>query len=84
MIVLAWAKKPIRPRCFGPCEYNHQREEIPAIDASAQTVLHLTDQLAAMSNQHQEAQAAAVSNAERTRPAEWDPGQLRGQIGLVQ
>jgi len=37
------------------------REEGPAIDANAQTVALLTDQLAAMSNQHQEAQAAAVA-----------------------
>ena len=54
------------------------REEVPAIDANAQTVVLLTDQLVAMSNQHQEAQAAAAFNAER------DAGQLRGQIGLVQ
>ena len=57
------------------------REEGPAIEANAQ---RLTDQLAAMSNQHQEAQAAAAFNAERARLAEWDAGQLRGQIGLVQ
>jgi hypothetical protein len=37
-----------------------------------------------MSTQHQEAQAAAVFNAERARLAEWDANQLRGQIGLVQ
>ena len=60
------------------------REEGPAIAANAQRVLHLTDQVAAMSNQHQEAQAAAAFNAERARLAEWDSGQLRGQIGLVQ
>ena len=47
------------------------REEGPAIETNAQRVVLLTDQLAAMSNQHQEAQAAAA-------------GQLRGQIGLVQ
>ena len=55
-----------------------------SIDANAQRVLHLTDQLAAMSNQHQEVQAAAAFNAERARLAEWDAGLLRGQIGLVQ
>ena len=55
------------------------REEVLAIDANAQTVVLLTDQLASMSNQHQEAQAA-----ERARLAEWVAGQLRGQIGLVQ
>ena len=60
------------------------REEGPATDANAQTVVLLTDQLAAMSNLHQEAQAAAAFNAERVRLAEWDAGQLRGQIGLVQ
>ena len=38
-------------------------EEGPAIAANAQRILHLTDQLAAMSNQHQEAQAAAAFNA---------------------
>ena len=56
------------------------REEIPAINASDKTVALL----AAMSNQHQEAQAAAAFNAERARLAECDAGQLRGQIGLVQ
>jgi hypothetical protein len=60
------------------------REEGPAIAVNAQRVLDLTDQLAAMSNQHQEAQAAAAFNAEHARLAEWDAGQLRGQIGLVQ
>ena len=60
------------------------REEGPSIEANAQRVVLLTDQLAALSNQHQEAQAAATSNAERARLAEWDAGQLRGQIGLVQ
>ena len=40
------------------------REEGPAIEANAQRVVLLTDQLAAMSNQHQEAQAAAAFNAE--------------------
>jgi hypothetical protein len=44
-------------------------------------VLDLTDQLSALTNQHQEAQASAAFNAKR---AEWDAGQLRGQIGLVQ
>ena len=58
-------------------------EEDPAIEATGQRVVLLTDQLAAMSNQHQEAQAAAAFNAERVRLAEWDAGQLRGQIGLV-
>ena len=56
------------------------RDEIPAIDASDKTVALL----AALSTQHQEAQAAADFNAERARLAEWDAGQLRGQIGLVQ
>ena len=56
------------------------REEIPAIDASDKTVALL----AAMSAQHQEAQAAAAFNAGRARLVEWDSGQLRGQIGLVQ
>jgi hypothetical protein len=37
-----------------------------------------------MSSKHQEAQAAATCNAERARLAEWDAGQLRGQIGLAQ
>ena len=37
-----------------------------------------------MSNQHQVAQAAVAFNAERARLAEWESGQLRGQIGLVQ
>ena len=66
------------------------REEVPAIDVNAQTVVLLTDQLAAMSNQHQEAQAAAAFNAELARFAEWEAGQARvgcqvgGQIGLVQ
>ena len=55
------------------------REEVAAIDANAQTVVLLTDQLASMSNQHQEAQAV-----ERARLAEWGAGQLRGQIRLVQ
>ena len=57
------------------------REEGPAIEANARRVLDLTDQLAALANQHQEAQAAAAFNAERTRLAEWDASQLRGQIG---
>ena len=60
------------------------REEGPAIEANAQRVFLLTDQLAAMSSQHQEVQTAAAFNAERARLAEWDSGQLRGQIGLVQ
>ena len=46
------------------------RKECPAIDANAQRVLHLTDQVAAMSIQHQESQAAAAFNAERARLAE--------------
>ena len=56
------------------------RREIPAIDASDKTVALL----AAMSARREEAQAAATFNAERARLAEWDAGQLRGQIGLVQ
>jgi hypothetical protein len=60
------------------------REEGPAHEANARRVLDLTDQLSALTNQHQEAQAAAAFNAERARLAEWDAGQLRGQIGLVQ
>jgi len=56
------------------------REEVLAIDANAQTVVLLTDQLAAMTNQHQEAQAAAAFNVECARLVEWDAGQL----GLVQ
>jgi hypothetical protein len=60
------------------------REEVIAIDANAQTVVLLTDLLAAMSNQHREAQAAAAFNAKRARLAEWKAGQLRGQIGLIQ
>ena len=59
-------------------------EEGPAIEATAQRIVLLTDQLAAMSNQHQEAQAVAALNADRARLAEWDAGQLRGEIGLVQ
>ena len=54
------------------------REEGPAADPNAKTVVFLTDQLAAMSNQRQEAQATAAFNAERARLAEWDAGQLRG------
>jgi len=42
------------------------------------------DQLAEMSSIYQEALAAAASNAERARLAEWDAGLLRGQIGLTQ
>ena len=37
-----------------------------------------------MSSKYQEALAAAASNAERARLAEWDAGLLRGQIGLAQ
>ena len=46
------------------------QEEIPAIDASDKTVVLL----AVISNQHQEAQAAAAFNAERARLAEWGAG----------
>jgi hypothetical protein len=60
------------------------REEDSAIEANARRVLDLTDELAALANQHQEAQAAAAFNAERARLAEWDADQLRGQIGLDQ
>jgi hypothetical protein len=60
------------------------RGQAPAADASAQPVAILTDQLAAMPSKHQEAQAVAVFNAERARLAEWDAGQLRGQLGLAQ
>ncbi len=60
------------------------REEGPAHEAIARRVLDLTDQLSTLTNQHQEAQAAAAFNAERARLAEWDAGHLRGQIGLVQ
>ncbi len=60
------------------------REEGPVHEANARRLLDLTDQLSALTNQHQEAQAAAAFNAERARLAEWDAGQLRGQIGLVQ
>jgi hypothetical protein len=58
--------------------------ERPAVDASAQTVALLTDQLAALSSKHQEALAAAASNVQRARLADWDAGLLRGQIGLTQ
>jgi hypothetical protein len=51
------------------------RGAAPAVDASAQQVALLTDQ---------EALAAATSDAERARLAEWDSGLLRGQIGLAQ
>jgi hypothetical protein len=47
-------------------------------------LLDLTDQLSALTNQHQEAQAAAAFQAERARLAEWDAGQLRGQIEVLQ
>ena len=60
------------------------RGEVPVSESDTQTVALLTNQLAAMSSQHQEAQAAAAVNAERARLAEWDAGQLRGQIGLIQ
>ncbi len=46
------------------------REEGPAHEANARRVLDLTDQLSALTNQHQEAQAAAAFNAERARLAE--------------
>ena len=59
------------------------RGAAPAVDASRPPVSLLTDQLAAMSPKHQEAQAAATCNAECARLAEWDAGQLRGQIGLA-
>jgi hypothetical protein len=55
------------------------REEGPAHEAIARRVLDLTDQLSAMSNQHQEAQAAAAFNAERTRLAEWDAATTSAQ-----
>jgi chromosome segregation ATPase len=60
------------------------REEGPVHEANARRLLDLTDQLSALTNQHREAQAAAVFNAERARLAEWDADQLRGQIVLVQ
>ena len=60
------------------------REEGPVHEANARRLLDLTDQLSALTNQHQEAQAAAAFQTERARLAEWDAGQLRGQIGLVQ
>ncbi len=60
------------------------REEGPAHEANARRVVDLTDQLSALTNQHQEAQAAVAFQAQRARLAEWDAGQLRGQIGLVQ
>ena len=47
------------------------RAAAPAVDASAQPVALLTDQLAAMSSKHQEALAAAASNVQRARLAEW-------------
>ena len=50
------------------------REEGPAHEAIARRVLDLTDQLSALTNQHQEAQAAATFQAERARLAEWDAG----------
>ena len=43
-----------------------------------------TDQLVDMSTKYQEALAAAASDAERARLAEWDTSLLRGQIGLAQ
>jgi hypothetical protein len=60
------------------------REEGPAQEANARRVIDLADQLSALTNQHQEAQAAAAFQAERARLAEWDAGHLRGQIGLIQ
>jgi hypothetical protein len=57
------------------------RGQAPAADASAKQVAILTDQLATMPSKHQEAQTAAAFNAERAKLAEWDGGQLRGQIG---
>ena len=65
-------------------ERERLREEGPAHEANARRVLDLTDQLSALTNQHQEAQAAAAFQAERARLAEWDADQLRGQIGLAQ
>ena len=59
------------------------RGAAPAVDASAQPVTLLTDQLAAMSSKHQEALAAAASNAQRVKLAEC-AGLLRGKIGLAQ
>ena len=61
-----------------------RRGAAPAVDASAQPVALLTDQLAAMSSKHQEALAAAASNVQRARLVEWDAGLLRGKIGLAQ
>jgi Skp family chaperone for outer membrane proteins len=60
------------------------RGAVSASGADDQQVALLTDQLAATSTKHQEAEAAAAFNAERARLAEWDAGQLRGQIELVQ
>ena len=60
------------------------RGQGPDIEASAQSAALLTDQLAAMSTKHQQAQAATTFNEERARTAEWDANQLRGQLGLAQ
>ena len=57
------------------------REKGPDIEASAKSAALLTDQLAAMSTKHQQAQAAVTFNEERARLAEWDANQLRGQLG---
>ena len=43
------------------------RDQGPDIEASAQSTALLTDQLAAMSTKHQQAQAAATFNEERAR-----------------
>ena len=60
------------------------RDPGPDIEASAKSAALLTDQLAAMSTKHQQAQAAATFNEERARLVEWNANQLRGQLGLAQ
>ena len=60
------------------------RDQGPDIEASVQSAALLTDQLAAMSTKHQQAQADVTFNEERARLAEWDANQLRGQLGLAQ
>jgi hypothetical protein len=55
------------------------RGAAPAVDASAQPVALLTDQLAAMSSKHQEALTAAASNAERARLAERSNRTVEGE-----
>ena len=60
------------------------RDQGPDIEASAKSAALLTDHLAAMSTNHQQAQAAATFNEERARLAKWDANQLRGQLGLAQ